>query len=187
MVSHVLRPEIGAVGAMLYYDNNTIQHAGVILGIGKVAGHSHKYYKREKFGYFSRLKIIQNYSAVTGASMLVKKQDYISVNGLNSEQLSVAFNAIDFSLKLLEIKKRNIWTPYAELYNHESISRGHDNTEIKKKRFSNEMHYMLKIWNKQLKNDKYNNIKLKYKHKNNLDFKKYLKKFTNKVIKSFLN
>jgi len=119
LVQHALRPEIGAVGAMLYYDNLTIQHAGVILGLGEVAGHGHKYFPRESTGHFGRLKTIQNYSAVTGACLAIRKELFFEVGGLDEEHLTVAFNDVDLCLKLRKRGYRNLWTPYAELYHHE--------------------------------------------------------------------
>jgi len=153
MVQHVLRPEIGAVGAKLYYANDTIQHAGVVLGIGGVAGHSHKYFPKDHHGYFSRLKIIQNYSAVTAACLLVRKSVYEEVGGLDEENLKVAFNDVDFCLKVLEKGYRNLWTPYAEAYHHESLSRGKENTPEKQKRFMQEVLFMKEKWKSQLYND----------------------------------
>jgi GT2 family glycosyltransferase len=173
MVQHAVREEIGAVGAMLYYDNNTIQHAGVVLGIGGVAGHSHKYFKRDSYGYYSRLKIIQNYSAVTGACLVVKKSLYKEVGGLNEENLKVAFNDVDFCLKLLEKGYKNLWTPYAELYHHESISRGTEDNPEKVKRFNAEVEYMKKRHQTYLKEDKMYNCNLTKKYENfglNIDY-----------------
>ena len=155
MVQHALRPEIGAVGAKLYYDNLTIQHAGVILGFGGVGGHGHKYFPRESDGYFGRLKMIQNYSAVTGACLAVRKALYFEVRGLEEEHLTVAFNDVDFCLKLREKGYRNLWTPYAELYHHESRTRGIDDTPEKKARFDAEVAYMKRRWKKFLKKDPY--------------------------------
>ena len=166
MVSHAIREDIGAVGAMLYYDNETIQHAGVVLGIGGVAGHSHKYFPRDADGYFSRLKIIQNYSAVTGACLLVRKSLYEEVNGLDEKNLKVAFNDVDFCLKLLEKGYRNLWTPYVELYHHESVSRGQEDNQDKIKRFNKEVAYMQKRWFTTLKTDRYYNRNLKKIHEN---------------------
>ena len=97
MVSHALRPEVGAVGAKLYYSNDMIQHAGVILGIGGVAGHSHKYFPRDSAGYFSRLCVTQNLSAVTAACLLVRRDTYLKVGGMDSANLSIAFNDVDFA------------------------------------------------------------------------------------------
>jgi len=163
MAEHALRPEIGAVGAKLYYDNDTIQHAGIILGIGGVAGHSHKYFTKDAHGYFSRLKIIQNLSAVTAAALIVKKSLYMEVGGLDEEHLKVAFNDVDFCLKLQAKGYRNLWTPYVELYHHESVSRGAEDTEEKKIRFEKEVHFMKKKWGNTLKRDRYYNRHLTLK------------------------
>ncbi|MDQ7084455.1 MAG: glycosyltransferase [Sulfurovum sp.] len=168
MVQHALRPDIGAVGAMLYYPNDTVQHGGVILGIGGVANHSHKYMHRGASGYFSRLLTVQNYSAVTGACLVVEKSLYKQVAGLNEQDLTVAFNDIDFCLKLLEEGKRNLWTPYVELYHHESVSRGKEETPSEKKRFAQEVRYMRDKWEFRLKEDKYYNINLSKEH---IDFR----------------
>ena len=157
MVSHALRADIGAVGAMLYYPDETVQHAGVVMGIGGVAGHSHRYFPKENTGYFSRLKITQNYSAVTGACLVVEKRVYEEVGGLNATYLSVAFNDVDFCLKLQERGYRNLWTPYARLYHHESKSRGLDTTKAKKLRAQKEIAYMQKRWYKEIEEDKYYN------------------------------
>lgn len=102
MVSHCMRPEIGCVGAKLYYSNDTLQHGGVILGIGGVAGHSHKQYPRHHPGYFSRLLLTQTLSAVTAACLLIRKNIYEEVAGLDEENLHVAFNDVDFCLKVRE-------------------------------------------------------------------------------------
>jgi glycosyltransferase involved in cell wall biosynthesis len=153
MVSHAQREDIGCVGAMLYYPNDTIQHAGVIIGIGGVAGHSHKYFRRDEYGYFSRLKVVQNYSAVTAACLLVKKDIFNEVNGLNEQDLTIAFNDVDFCLKVQSAGYRNIWTPYAELYHHESISRGAEDNLEKIARFNKEMNYMLSCWKTDTIND----------------------------------
>lgn len=146
MVSHAIRTDIGCVGAMLYFHNDTIQHAGAVIGIGGVAGHSHKYFKRGDYGYFSRLKIVHNVSAVTAACLLVKRKIFDEVNGLNEKDLKVAFNDIDFCLKVQKAGYRNIWTPYAELYHYESISRGAEDNPEKIARFNMEVEYMKKVW-----------------------------------------
>jgi len=160
MVSNALRVDIGCVGAMLYFPNNTIQHAGVITGIGGVAGHSHKYFKREEHGYFSRLNIVQNLSAVTGACLLVRKSVFEEVGGLNEKDLTVAFNDVDCCLKVQAVGYRNLWTPYAELYHHESISRGSEDNPEKVERFSKETNYMKNTWNTDTKKDPYYNPNL---------------------------
>lgn len=159
LVSHAARPEIGCVGAKLYYEDGTIQHGGVILGLGGVAGHSHKHFSNTAAGYFRRLQIVQNLSAVTGACMFVKKAIFFEVGGLD-ENLKVAFNDIDFCLKVREAGYRNLWTPYAELYHLESKSRGYDDTPKKKARFDFEINYMKEKWRERLIDDPFYNINL---------------------------
>jgi glycosyltransferase involved in cell wall biosynthesis/uncharacterized coiled-coil protein SlyX len=153
MVSHALRPNIGAVGARLWYPNDTLQHGGVILGIGGVAGHSHKCFPRNQIGYFSRAALIQNFSAVTAACMVLRKETYLAAGGLNAEHLSIAFNDVDFCLKIKKLGLQIIWTPFAELYHHESLSRGHENTPEKIARFQKECAYMKNRWGKTLITD----------------------------------
>lgn len=150
MVGHAMRPEIGCVGAKLYYGDDTIQHAGVIVGLGGVAGHSHKYFPRDASGYFHRLKVIQNFSAVTAACLLVRKSVYMEVGGLEENGLKVAFNDVDFCLKVRNAGYRNLWTPYAELYHHESKSRGQEDTPEKMARFAAEIEFVQKKWGKDL-------------------------------------
>ena len=153
MVGHALRPEIGCVGAKLLYKNNMIQHAGVILGIGGVAGHGHKYFDVESAGYFSRLHLTQNMSAVTAACLTIEKRLYQQVGGLNEGDLKIAFNDVDFCLRIGRLGLRNIWTPYALLYHHESVSRGHENTQEKQLRFKQEALYMREQWGEILESD----------------------------------
>lgn len=153
MVSHAIRPEIGAVGAKLLYSNGLVQHAGVILGLGGVAGHAHKYLKGGDHGYCHRAIIAQNFSAVTGACLVVRKSLYEEVGGLNEVSLAVAFNDIDFCLKLLVAGYRNVYSPYAILYHHESISRGHDDTPEKHALYMQEFGYMKNSWGDSLKLD----------------------------------
>ena len=153
LVRHAARSKVGCVGAKLYYPNDTIQHAGVILGIGGVAGHAHKYFDRHADGYFSRLHLVQNMSAVTGACLLVRKSVFEEVGGLDARNLTVAFNDVDFCLKVREAGYRNVWTPYAEAYHHESISRGADDTAEKRDRHNREADYMRKRWGDALMND----------------------------------
>ncbi|MEW5839006.1 MAG: glycosyltransferase family 2 protein [Pseudomonadota bacterium] len=164
MVSHALREEIGCVGAKLYFTDHTIQHAGVILGIGGVAGHAHKYFPGEAYGYFSRLKLVQNLSAVTGACLVVRKSIYQQVAGLDEDHLSVAFNDVDLCLKVREAGYRNLWTPYAELFHHESKSRGAENTPEKQARFQSEVLWMQERWKDQLPRDPYYSPNLTLEH-----------------------
>ena len=164
MLSQAIRPDIGCVGAKLYYPNNTIQHAGVILGIGGVAGHSHKYFPRNAPGYFSRLQLTQNLSAVTAALLLVKKSIFKEVGGLNEKHLKVAFNDVDLCLKVMGKGHRNLWTPYAEAYHHESKSRGRDDCSVKMERFHREIKYMQDTWGDLLNNDPYHSPNLTNQH-----------------------
>jgi glycosyltransferase involved in cell wall biosynthesis len=152
MVSFAAQDEIGCVGAKLYYSNRTIQHAGVILGIGGVAGHSHKYFPPHEPGHFGRLKVVQNFSAVTGACLVVRKSLFFEVGGLD-EALTVAFNDVDFCLKVRDAGYRNVWTPYAELYHHESVSRGYEDTRERIKRFRSEIAFMKEQWGDALNTD----------------------------------
>ncbi|WP_445357708.1 glycosyltransferase [Microbulbifer sp. ANSA002] len=146
MVSHALRPDIGCVGAKLYYGDGRIQHAGVVIGLGRLAGHAHKFYHRHEEGYMNRLMCTQNFSAVTAACLVVRKSIYETVGGLDEEHFEVAFNDVDFCLKVKEAGYRNLWTPWAEMYHHESISRGIDNTPTKRARFDREAMSLKTRW-----------------------------------------
>jgi glycosyltransferase involved in cell wall biosynthesis len=161
MAGQAIRPEIGVVGACLYYPDNTVQHGGVILGIGGVANHSHKHFSAEHPGYFGRLKVVSNYSAVTGACLMTKKEIYEEVGGLE-EILEVAFNDVDFCLKVRERGYYNIWLPHVQLYHHESKSRGAEDTPEKQARFLGEIEYMLQKWGNVLKRDPFYNPNLTY-------------------------
>jgi GT2 family glycosyltransferase len=152
MVSHALRPQVGAVGAKLWYPNGTVQHAGIILGIRGIAGHAHRYFKRYQNGYFGRANLIQSYCAVTAACLVVRKEVFKKVGGFN-EALPVAFNDIDFCLRVREAGYRNIYTPYAELQHQESATRGLEETPQKHLRLSQESTYMKQLWGRLLGND----------------------------------
>ncbi len=161
MLEHSQRPEIGIVGAKLYYPDDTIQHAGVIIGLVGVAGHSHRGYNRQNPGYHSRLNVIQNYSALTGACIMLKSDLYKKLGGLNHSKLSVAYNDIDLCLRAIELNYLNIFTPYCEAYHYESISRGCDTVPEKQKRFRDEINFMLKRHEKTIQNiDPYYNPNL---------------------------
>ena len=138
MTGECAQPGVGICGAMLYYPDDTIQHAGIITGLGGYAGHSHKYHKRGGSGYMFRLATVQDFSAVTAACLLVRTAVYDSVHGLD-EEFTVAYNDVDFCLRVRDAGWRIVWTPYAELYHHESKSRGSDeNDPAKKARFDAE-------------------------------------------------
>ncbi|GLQ48038.1 hypothetical protein GCM10007862_30890 [Dyella lipolytica] len=159
LVSHALRPNVGAVGAMLYYPNNTIQHAGVITGVHGVAAHAYSGMPRGYHGQMSRARLTQAISAVTAACMLVRRDVFEKVGGLDVS-LQVAFNDIDFCLRLRQQGYINIWTPFAELYHWESASRGHEDTPEKHERFKGEVDFMVRRWSMQLSTDPYYNPNL---------------------------
>ena len=144
------REDVGAVGAMLYYPDDTVQHAGVIIGIGAdpeaaVAGHSHKYFKRGEYGYASRLCLAQNLSAVTAACIMIRASVYEAVGGLD-ESFAVAFNDVDLCMKIRESGHLIVWTPFAEAYHYESKSRGLETTPEKVARFNSEINNFLGKW-----------------------------------------
>lgn len=152
MASHAMRPDVGAVGAMLYYPDNTIQHAGVILGLHGVAGHAYCGKPRGWPGQMGRAQLVQNLSAVTAACLLVRREVLERVGGLE-ERLGVAFNDIDLCLRIREAGFRNLWTPHAELYHHESATRGREDTPAKQRRFQGEVDRMTEVWADTLKAD----------------------------------
>jgi O-antigen biosynthesis protein len=149
MVGHALRPGVGAVGARLWYPNHTLQHAGMVL-VGGVARHVHKHLPKGEAGFNGRAVLTQNFSAVTGACLVVKKALFEQVGGLNDQELAVGFNDVDFCLKLVEAGYRNVWTPYAELVHHESATRGQDHSPDKQRRAEKELRYMRKRWGDKL-------------------------------------
>ncbi len=138
MLEHSQRKEIGCVGAKLYYPDDTVQHAGIIIGLGGYAGHSHKHAPRESTGYFNRLNVIQNVSAVTAACLMIEKRIYEEVGGMDEVNFKVAYNDVDFCLRVMEAGYYNLFTPYAEMYHHESVSRGYETTPEKIARFQKE-------------------------------------------------
>ena len=160
MLMYAQREDVGAVGAKLYYPDNTIQHAGIVLGMGadRIAGHSHYRIPKENLGYMGRLCYAQDVSAVTGACLLVKKSKYQEVGGLDP-QFAVAYNDIDLCLKLRARGYLNVFTPHAELYHYESQSRGLDSEKKNKGRFEKEVRLFKEKWGKSVleKGDPYFN------------------------------
>ena len=150
LLEHAIRKEVGTVGAKLYYPDGTIQHAGVILGLGGVAGHSHKHFPGNNAGYMGRTQVIQNLSAVTAACMMTRKDVFEEVGGLD-EGYSHAFNDVDLCMKIREKGYLIVWTPYADLYHHESKSRGYEDTSKKQKRFKKEINRFQEKWGDFLK------------------------------------
>lgn len=146
MLSYAIREDIGCVGARLLYPDDTIQHAGVVIGLGGGAGHAHKHFPDEHDGYLKRISATSNFSAVTGACLLVKKEHYELVGGLNETRYPVAFNDVDFCLRVLGLGVRNVYCASAKLYHHESVSRGQDDTLEKRKRFNMELTNLKEDW-----------------------------------------
>ena len=160
LLMYAQREDVGAVGAKLYYENKTIQHAGVVLALGahRTAGHSHYGQHRENLGYMGRLCYAQDVSAVTGACLMVAKDLYWKVGGLD-ESFAVSLNDVDFCIKLREAGYLNVFTPFAELYHFESVSRGLDNQGEKAKRYEEESERFRKKWKETLeKGDPYYNV-----------------------------
>ena len=151
LLMYAQREDVGAVGAKLYYKNKTIQHAGVVIGLGahRTAGHTHYGQSRENLGYMGRLCYAQNVSAVTGACLMVKKALYEEVGGLE-EEFEISLNDVDFCLKLRKKGYLNVFTPFAELYHYESISRGLDDQGQKARRYNAESERFREKWKEEL-------------------------------------
>lgn len=144
------RKDTGIVGAKLYYGNNTIQHAGTVIGIGGIAGHMFVDMDRERSGYMHKASIIQDLSAVTAACMMVKRKVFEQVHGFE-EELAVAFNDVDFCLRVRELGYLVVYNPYVELYHYESKSRGTEDSKEKVRRFQSEIEFMRCRWEVLLK------------------------------------
>jgi O-antigen biosynthesis protein len=154
MVALAIVPDVAAVGARLWYPDGTLQHGGVIIGIGGVANHAHLRLPKGHAGYAGRAVLQQEFSAVTGACLVVRRCVFDEVGGLD-EQLAVAFNDVDFCLRLRSAGYRNVWTPYAELVHHESASRGAEDNPVKLARFQGEVRFMQERWGTVLHHDPY--------------------------------
>lgn len=149
MLMFAQRKDVGAVGAKLYYSDDTVQHAGVILGLGGTAGHAHKHFGRSHPGYMARASIAQNLTACTAACLMMRRDVFDEVGGLD-ESFEVAFNDVDLCMKIREKGYLVVFTPYAELYHYESKSRGNDSTPEKLERFRGEIDRFKEKWQKQL-------------------------------------
>jgi len=153
MVSHAIRPEVGAVGARLWYPDGRLQHAGVVLGLNGVAGHAFQHFLTQPVAPMNRTFVLaQNYSAVTAACMVVRKTIFDDVGGFD-ENLSNNFNDVDFCLRLRERGWQIIWTPYADLIHQESASRGRHSDSAQRAQVLREMAYVQEKWGEQLQND----------------------------------
>ena len=159
MVSLAVRDGVGAVGAMLYYPSNTMQHAGVVLGLGGIASHAHRGQRRGMPGNYGRAALTQTMSAVTAACMVIRKTTFDAVGGFD-EALAVAYNDVDLCLRLGVEGFRNVWTPFAEMYHFESISRGDDLQGASRPRFLAESQAMRDRWKGLLTADPYYNPNL---------------------------
>lgn len=160
LLMYAQRQDVGAVGAKLYYADKTIQHAGVVIGLGahRTAGHTHYKQHRQNLGYMGRLCYAQNVTAVTGACLLVKKSLFEEVGGLE-EAFAISLNDVDFCLKLREKGLLNVFTPFAELFHHESVSRGLDDQGEKAERYNRESAAFREKWKSQLEaGDPYYNV-----------------------------
>jgi len=153
LVGQLMQPGIGACGALLRYEDGRVQHAGIALGIGGVASNPHKKFERLSSGYFGRLRVAHSFSAVTGACMVVRKEAWDQVSGFDSEKFGVAYNDVDFCLRLRELGWRVVWTPFAELVHHESATRGSDLEGESAVRFAAETRAMKLRWGPLLRND----------------------------------
>jgi glycosyltransferase involved in cell wall biosynthesis len=159
MVSRAMQPKVAIVGARLWYPNGTLQHGGVILGAGGIAGHALVGLRRFQPGYFARAHLAQNVSAVTTACAVVRRDAYMQIGGFD-ENLAVTFNDVDFCLRLREAGYWIVWTPHAELIHHESASRGCDDSAPKQMRFLAEVAYMKSKWGDILQRDPFYNQNL---------------------------
>ena len=164
LLGYCMQEDVGAVGARLYYEDDTIQHAGVIVGWGGIAGHAFSHETKNETGYMNRIVCCQEYSALTAACLMVKKSVFEKVDGL-SEELAVAFNDVDFCLKIREAGYRIVYNPYAELYHYESKSRGSEDTPEKVARFHSEIRRIEEKWPEiLLKGDPHYNKNLSLEH-----------------------
>lgn len=160
MVRHLLRPNVGAVGAKLLWPNGMVQHAGVVLGLHGLVGHTGNNWHKDDFGYFGYNQITRSASAVTAACLLCKREDYLSVNGLDEIDFPVNFNDVDFCLKLRSMGKRIVWTPEAQLMHAESASRGSDDTAQRRGRLAREKNRLMQKWHQWINDDPFYNPNL---------------------------
>jgi GT2 family glycosyltransferase len=145
---------VGCVGAKLFYPDGRIQHGGIVLGLYGLAGHAHRFAEHDDPGYLNRLTAVQNVSAVTAACLLVRRRVFEQVGGFD-EALAVAFNDVDLCLRVRAAGYLNVWTPFAELIHHESVSRGRDLSPAKSRRFADELAIMQQRWGRDLLADPY--------------------------------
>jgi GT2 family glycosyltransferase len=160
MMRYAVRPEVGAVGAKLLYDDGSLQHAGVVIGIGDAAGHAHRFLPRGQPGYFRQPHITQFVSAVTAACLVIEKSKFLAVGGFDAAELAVAFNDVDFCLKLEAQGWRNVYVPHAVLLHHESKSRGNDTSPVNIDRYRRELGVLQARWGTKTYSDPLHNPNL---------------------------
>ena len=146
MVSQALRDEVGAVGARLLYPDGRIQHAGVVIGMGNAAGHAHRFIRPNEEGYFYRHALPQFASAVTAACLVVRRDRFLAVGGLDERNFAVAFNDVDLCLRLNQQGWQTLYEPRATLTHHESVSRGLDRDPVGAARFAGELAALQRLW-----------------------------------------
>lgn len=146
MATQALRDEVGAVGAQLLYPDGRIQHAGVVIGVGNAAGHAHRFMHPDTEGYFRRHALPQFTMAVTGACLVVSREKFMAVGGLDEHNFAVAYNDVDLCLRLNQRGWQSLYEPRAVLVHHESVSRGHDRDPVGAARFADELAALKRIW-----------------------------------------
>lgn len=162
MLGHLIQERVSVVGAKLYYPDGRVQHAGDVVGVGEIVNHVHALIEQDHSGYCRRAVLAQELSAVTGACLMTWRSLYLQLSGLNARHLPVAFNDVDYCLRVREADYRVIWTSYAELYHHEALSRGRDLTPEKKVRARREAAYMRSRWTHVLQHDPFYNPNFSY-------------------------
>jgi GT2 family glycosyltransferase len=160
MAALALAPDVGAVGAKLYYGNDTVQHGGVVAGLSGLVDHLFRHHPRRPFDRLGRLAVVREVSAVTGACLLIRRELFREIGGLDAQELPIAFNDVDLCFRLRERGYRNLWTPHAELYHHESTTRGSDERPEQRERFKREAGVLLRRWQPVLSRDPYFNPNL---------------------------
>jgi GT2 family glycosyltransferase len=145
LVAHALRPDVGAVGAKLYFADGTIQHAGIVVGLGGVASHAHVHFAHDADGYMDQLQVTRNCSAVTAACVMIPAEVFAAVGGFD-ERFVLAYNDVDLCLRIVARGRRIVWTPDAELYHFESKTRGAEDTPAKLARFGREYRLFQRKW-----------------------------------------
>jgi len=164
MLGLLLREQVGAVGCKLIWPNGMVQHGGVVLGVNGLADHAFNTISADEPGYYYRAMVTQQYSAVTAACLLTRKKDYLAVDGLNEVDFPVAFNDVDYCLKLRQQGKRIVWTPFVDIIHAESASRGSDNSPEKMARAQKEMNNLKQKWGYELMHDPFYNPNLNLDH-----------------------